>query len=131
MGLLEAIVVVYLRMIPTVMESHELPLIPNFPAELMFTERLREISAIIMLITFAFLVGKGRWEKLAVFLWIFAIWDLFYYVFLYSLINLSLSLLELDVVFLVPIIWRVPFISVITVMISFLMSSFYILKKKC
>lgn len=131
MGLLEAVVVVYLRMIPAVIESYELPLIPNFPAELMFIEQLREISTIVMLITFAFLVGKSRWERLAVFLWAFAIWDIFYYISLYFLINWPSSLLTMDVVFLVPIILYAPVISALAVMVGFLMSSFYIFKKKC
>lgn len=131
MGFLEAVVVVYLRMIPAVAKTLTLPWIPKFPTELMFTEQLREISTIVMLITFAVLVGKKRWEWLAVFLWVFAIWDIFYYVSLYLLIGWPPSLLTIDVVFLVPITWHVPVISVLVVMMGFLISSFYIFRKKC
>jgi hypothetical protein len=131
MGLLEAIVVVYLRMIPAVKEYYILPWAPHFPSELLFTEQIREASTIVMLVAFALLIGKKRWEKLAVFLWVFAIWDIFYYVSLYFLISWPSSLLEMDVVFLIPIQWYVPVLSAIAVMIGFLMSSFYIFKKKC
>jgi hypothetical protein len=131
MGLLEAIVVVYLRMIPAVKEYYILPLIPTFPSELLFTERIREASTIIMLISFALLIGKKWWERLAVFLWVFAIWDIFYYISLYFLIGWPSSILEMDVVFLIPIQWYVPVISAILVMIGFLISSFYIFKRKC
>lgn len=131
MGFLEAVVVVYLTMIPAVMESYTLPLIPHFPAELMFTEQLREIATIVMLGSFALLIGKTWWERLAVFLWAFAVWDIFYYVSLYFLISWPPSLLTMDIVFLVPIMWYIPVISAIVVMIGFLMSSFYIFKKKC
>jgi len=131
MGVLESIVVVYLRMIPAVKEYYILPLIPNFPSELLFTEQLREASTIVMLSTFALLIGKSWWKRLAVFLWVFAIWDIFYYISLYFLINWPTSLLETDVVFLIPIQWGVPVLSAIVVMIGFLISSFYIFKRKC
>ena len=131
MGLFEAIVVVYLRMIPAVKEYYVLPLIPHFPSELLFIEQIREASTIIMLVAFALLIGKKWWEKLAVFLWVFAIWDIFYYISLYFLINWPSSILEMDVVFLIPIQWYVPVISAIAVMIGLLIGSFYIFKKKC
>jgi hypothetical protein len=84
-----------------------------------------------MLISFALLIGKKWWERLAVFLWVFAIWDIFYYISLYFLIGWPSSILEMDVVFLIPIQWYVPVISAILVMIGFLISSFYIFKRKC
>lgn len=131
MGFFETVVVVYLRMIPATLEFYILPLIPHFPSEFMLIEQFREISTIVMLGSLALLVGKSWWERLAVFLWIFAIWDLSYYVFLYFIIKWPSSILTIDVVSLVPITWYVPFISAIVVMIGFLMSSIYIFKKKC
>lgn len=130
MGLLEAIIVVYLRMIPAVAESFNLPLIPNFPVELMPIEQLRETATIVMIISFALLIGNTRWEKLAVFLWVFAIWDIFYYICLYFLISWPQSIFAIDVVFLIPIKWYVPIWAAITVMIVFLINSFYIFRKK-
>jgi hypothetical protein len=130
MGLLEAIIVVYLKMIPAVAESFNLPLIPNFPVELMPIEQLRETATIVMLISFALLIGNTRWEKLAVFLWVFAIWDIFYYISLFLFISWPPSIFIIDVVFLIPIKWYVPFWAVITVMIVFLINSFYIFRKK-
>jgi hypothetical protein len=130
MGLLEAIIVVYLRMIPVVAESFNLPLIPNFPVELMPIEQLREAATIVMLISFALLIGNTRWERLAVFLWVFAIWDIFYYISLYFFISWPPSIFLMDVVFLIPIKWYVPFWVAITVMIVFLINSFYIFRKK-
>jgi hypothetical protein len=131
MGFFEVVVVIYLRMIPAIKEFLILPLIPRFPHEIFLIEQLREISTIIMLSSFAILIGKTWWERLAVFLWVFAIWDIFYYVCLYFLIHWPPSLLTIDVVFLVPTIWYAPVIFAITVMLGFLMSSFYIFKKKC
>jgi hypothetical protein len=130
MGLLEAIIVVYLKMIPAVADSFNLPLIPNFPVELMSIEQLREAATIVMLISFALLIGNTRWERLALFLWVFAIWDIFYYIFLFLLISWPPSIFIMDVVFLIPIKWYVPFWAVIIVMIVFLINSFYIFRKK-
>jgi hypothetical protein len=130
MGLLEAIIVVYLKMIPAVADSFNLPLIPNFPVELMPIEQLREAATIVMLISFALLIGNTRWERLALFLWVFAIWDIFYYIFLFLLISWPPSIFIMDVVFLIPIKWYVPFWAVIIVMIVFLINSFYIFRKK-
>jgi hypothetical protein len=131
MGFFETVVVIYLRMIPATKEFLVLPLIQRFPSEIFLIEQLREISTIVMLSSFAILAGKSWWERLAIFLWVFAIWDIFYYVCLYFLIHWPPSLLTIDVVFLVPIIWYVPVISAITIMVGFLMSSFCIFKKKC
>lgn len=130
MGLLEAIIIVYLRMIPSVADSFNLPLIPNFPVELMPIEQLREAATIVMLISFALLIGKTRWERLAVFLWVFGIWDIFYYIFLFLLINWPKTIFAMDVVFLIPIKWYVPVWVALIVMIVFLINSFYIFRKK-
>jgi hypothetical protein len=131
MGLLEAIVIVYLRLVPAVKEYYIFPWAPHFPTELLFTEQIREVSTIVMLISFTLLIGRNSWEKLAVFLWVFAIWDISYYISLYFLMSWPSFILETDIVFLVPIKWYAPVLSAITVMIGFLMSSFYIFKKKC
>ena len=130
MGLLETIIVVYLRMIPVVTNSFNLPLIPNFPVELMPIEQSRETATIVMLISFALLIGNTRWERLAVFLWVFAIWDIFYYIFLFLLIGWPSSIFAMDVVFLIPIKWYVPVWLALIVMIVFLINSFYIFRKK-
>lgn len=126
----EAIVVIYLRLIPAVLKSYTLPLIPNFPAELLRIEQAREAATIVVLAVFSLLVGKTKWQKFAVFLWIFAIWDIFYYVFLYVLIGWPSSLTTVDVVFLIPSEWRFSVYVVLTIMAILLVSSIYILKKK-
>lgn len=130
LALWESIVVVYLRKIPAVVASYSLPLIPHFPAELMWIEQLREAATLVVLIMLAILLGRTKWEKFAIFLWLFAIWDIFYYVFLYLLINWPSSILEWDVVFLLPKEWWFPVYGALLVMIGFLVASGYILKKK-
>ena len=47
-------------------------------------------------------------ERFAYFLYIFAVWDIFYYVFLKITVNWPSSILTWDVLFLIPIPWTSP-----------------------
>src|SRR3990167_3497061 len=102
-GHLEGVVVYYLRLVLT----SNLPL-QNWTNSLLFVEQTREIATIIMLVVFAWLIGKTNWEKLAVFLWTFAIWDLFYYLSLYLMLGWPSSLTTIDILFLIPASWVAP-----------------------
>jgi hypothetical protein len=59
----------------------------------------------LMLAAVAILVGRARRESWAVFLWIFALWDISYYAGLWSTIRWPSSLLSWDVLFLIPVPW--------------------------
>jgi hypothetical protein len=107
MGFLEGVVVYYLRLLP-LQQSPEYPSVPNLTNELLLVEQLREAATIMMLVSLALVVGKNKWQKLFAFIFAFSIWDLFYYVSLYFLINWPTSLLDLDVVFLIPFPWIFP-----------------------
>jgi hypothetical protein len=112
LGYLEAVVVVYLRRI-----------LPPFPWEIasiaefsnllsshgvLFLEQTREVSTIVILLAIALLIGRKRLEKLAIFLWVFAIWDIFYYIWLKVLIGWPPSLATIDCLFLIPGPWFAP-----------------------
>ncbi|WP_205006560.1 hypothetical protein, partial [Escherichia coli] len=75
------------------------------------------------------LTEKKLIKKLATFLWIFAIWDLFYYITLKILINWPPSLKTIDCLFLIPYPWIAPVWIPVSVMIFFLFVSGYIFKK--
>ena len=124
-GHLEGVVVYYLRLILT----SSLPL-QNWTNSLLFIEQTREFATIVMLVVFAWLVGKSKWEKLAIFLWTFAIWDLFYYLSLYIMLGWPSSLSTMDVLFLIPVPWVAPVWVPIAIMVLFLIVSGYILTKK-
>jgi hypothetical protein len=117
MGYLESAVVVYLREI-------YYPFGFNFPmvqmtGKIAVTEIFREAATIIMLITIAWLAGKTFLERFSWFIFCFAIWDIFYYIFLKILIGWPSSFLTWDILFLIPVIWTGPVIS--PVIISFTM----------
>lgn len=109
MGLLESAVVVYLREL-YYPEGFAFPLKPMSPA-LILTEILREAATLVMLIAVGVLTGRTRTERFAYFIYTFAVWDIFYYVFLKLLLNWPESLLTWDILFLLPTTWAGPVIA--------------------
>lgn len=112
LGYWEAIVVVYLRRIlpPLPWEVTSVAEFSNFLRShgVLFLEQTREVSTIVVLLVVALLIGRKRLEKLAIFLWVFAIWDIFYYIWLKVLIDWPPSLATIDCLFLIPGPWLAP-----------------------
>jgi len=116
MGLFESAVVIYMREI-LYPEGFVFPLSPVQP-DLMLTELLREGATIIMLLGIGFLAGRNNLERFAWFLYSFAIWDIFYYVFLWLLIGWPPSLMTYDILFLLPSTWIGPVITPLIVSLT-------------
>ena len=125
MGLLESAVVIYIREI-LYPEGFGFPLSP-VQADLMLTELLREGATIIMLLGIGFLAGRNSSERFAWFLYSFAIWDIFYYVFLWLLIGWPPSLMTYDVLFLLPSTWIGPVITPLIVSLTMIAFALLIL----
>lgn len=125
MGLLEAVVAVYLRML-YYPEGFHFPL-KLFSTQVYRIEVLRELATLIMLGSISILVGKNKNTRLAYFLLTFAIWDIFYYAFLKLLLGWPATLLDWDILFLIPITWVGPVLSAIICSIVMLLISFLIL----
>lgn len=78
------------------------------PGEANLLEQAREVMTLVMIASVA-AFGRPSWrEGIARGLWIFGIWDLGYYAFLLWLTGFPSNLLDLDLVFLVPIVWVFP-----------------------
>lgn len=109
MALLESAVVIYLReiMYP---DGFRFPLAPIHP-HLALTEILREAATLVMLICIGLLAAKSFSRRFAWFVYSFAIWDIFYYVFLWLLLGWPESLMTWDVLFLIPATWTGPVIT--------------------
>ncbi len=116
MGLLESAVVIYLREI-LYPGGFGFPLSPVQP-DLMLTELLREGATLVMLLSIGFLAGRNAPERFAWFLYAFAIWDIFYYVFLWLLIGWPESLMTYDVLFLLPSTWIGPVVTPLIVSLT-------------
>ncbi len=112
LGYWEAIVVVYLRRIlpPLPWEVTSVAEFSNLLRSygVLFSEQTREASTIVILLMVAFLMGRKWVEKLAIFLWVFAIWDIFYYIWLKVLIGWPPNLATIDCLFLIPGPWLAP-----------------------
>jgi hypothetical protein len=110
-GYIEAAVVVYLREIfhP---EGFTFPMkvfgISPLAKRLLLTEIGREAATIALIFTGAWLFGRNRRQRVAYFLTIFAVWDIFYYVWLKVLIDWPASLMDWDILFLMPVVWASP-----------------------
>lgn len=109
MGLLESAVVIYLRDI-LYPGGFEFPLNPVRP-DLVWTEILREAATLVMLLGVGILAGRNLAERFAWFLYTFAVWDIFYYFFLWVLVGWPTSLMTWDVLFLLPVTWTGPVIT--------------------
>jgi hypothetical protein len=79
--------------------------IDQFPQSLLTVEVLREAATILMLATVALLAATKARERCAIFLWIFAWWDISYYAGLWATIRWPTSLHDLDLLFLIPAPW--------------------------
>lgn len=125
MGFLESAVVVYLREI-YYPKGFNFPLAP-IDSHIAITEILREVATVIMLATLGYLAGQNLAARFAWFIYSFAIWDIFYYIFLKLLLNWPESLMTDDILFLIPVTWVGPVITPVIVALSMIGFSIIIL----
>jgi hypothetical protein len=118
MAWVESAVVYYLRTMVDRIEPYQpnpLPIIGGLgPAEM-----VREAATLIMLLAVGVLAGNSWRSRLGYTAVAFGIWDIFYYVFLKVLCGWPYSLLDWDILFLLPLPWWGPVLA--PVLISILM----------
>ncbi|HNS19405.1 MAG TPA: hypothetical protein PKH24_02845 [Sedimentisphaerales bacterium] len=122
---IESAVVVYLR---AIFHPHGF----TFPLEmfgvtaeakrLFVIEVGREAATLVLILTAAWLFGRLMQERAAYFLVIFAVWDVFYYVWLKVLLDWPGSIMDWDVLFLIPVVWASA--ALYPVLVSALMFAF-------
>ncbi|NJN41520.1 MAG: hypothetical protein HC811_04040 [Flammeovirgaceae bacterium] len=118
MGFLEAAVVVYLREL-YYPEGFNFPL-TSMDIHVALTEIGREAATVIMLLGVGMLGGKTPYQRFSFFIASFAIWDIFYYVFLKIILDWPASLLTWDILFLIPVPWVGPVITPVLISITML-----------
>jgi hypothetical protein len=110
MAWVESAVVFYLRthidrIVPY--QPYPLPIIGGFGP----VEMTRELATLVMLFTVGALAGR-TWRARAGYTVIaFGIWDIFYYVFLHVICGWPRSLLDWDILFLLPLPWWGPVLA--------------------
>lgn len=124
----ESSVVVYLRQ-AYYPEGFGFPLKPGI-MPLIVVELARELATVVMLVSVAMIAGSTRWQRFSYFLIAFGVWDLFYYVWLKIILNWPGSLLEWDVLFLIPLPWIGPVLAPVLVSIAMIAGGVLILKKE-
>ncbi len=118
MAWVESAVVFYLRSMIDRIEPHQtnpLPVIGGFAA----VELPREFATLVMLLAVGLLAGRTWRARLGYVVVAFGVWDIFYYVWLKIICGWPHSLLDWDVLFLLPLPWWGPVLA--PVLISVLM----------
>jgi len=101
----EAAVVVYLRAAAGLWPISPTKAFVSIPQSLLKIEVFREAATMFMLFSVSSLTGRNIAERAATFLWVFAFWDVFYYVWLRITIAWPASFLDSDILFLIPTPW--------------------------
>lgn len=107
MAWVESAVVLYLRTLVDRLDPYQprpLPVADHLGG----AELVRELATLVMLGTVGWLAGRTWRSRLAYAVVAFGVWDLFYYVFLRPLTGWPRSLLDWDILFLLPLPWWGP-----------------------
>jgi hypothetical protein len=118
MAWVEAAVVFYLRTMVNRIEPYQ----PNpFPmiGSMAQVEVAREAATLLMLLAVGILAGHSWRSRLGYFAIAFGVWDIFYYVFLKIVCGWPHSVLDWDILFLIPLPWWGPVLA--PVLISLLL----------
>jgi hypothetical protein len=122
-GYIEAAVVVYLRQIFHA-GGFDFPLQPfgltDIARKMFLVEIGREAATITLILSACLLVGQNRRQRLASFMIIFAVWDIFYYLFLKVILDWPASIMDWDVLFLIPPVWAGPVLAPVLVSVTLL-----------
>jgi len=114
MAWVESAVVYYLRTMIDRIEPYQpnpLPIIGGLgPAEM-----VREAATMVMLLTVGILAGRNWRSRLGFTAMAFGVWDIFYYVFLRLICGWPHSLLDWDILFLLPLPWWGPVLAPVSI----------------
>lgn len=121
MGYAESAVVSYLRTMLNRLDPYQPQPLPEMNG-LGGAEVVREASTIVMLASVAWLAGRNSRARFGYFLIAFGVWDIAYYVFLRPLTGWPRSVLDWDLLFLIPLPWWGPVLA--PVCIALLMAAY-------
>ena len=114
MAWLESATVVYLRTKINRLEPYQANPLPNFISSGMswgHIEIAREFATLVMLCAIGWLAGRtlrARWGFAAI---AFGVWDICYYIWLHVMYGWPRSLLDWDILFLIPLPWWGPVLA--------------------
>jgi hypothetical protein len=110
MAWMESATVFYLRTLVGRVDPYQIAPLP--PHRLLGNiELIREIATIVMLFTIGWLAGREFRTRFSYMLIAFGVWDIFYYVFLAVMGPWPRSVMDWDVLFLIPLPWWGPVLA--------------------
>jgi hypothetical protein len=110
MAWVESAVVLYLRTLINRIEPYQLHPFPVIGG-LAQVEVAREAATLVMLLTVGILAGRTWRCRLGYTALAFGVWDIFYYVFLKAMCGWPHSVLDWDILFLIPLPWWGPVLA--------------------
>ena len=130
---IEATVVVYLRALfykqGFVFPLADFSTIEGF-GPFLLTEIGREAATLVLILTASLLIARDFRRRLGYFMIIFAVWDIFYYIWLKVLIGWPVSVMDWDVLFLMPAAWAGPVLAPVITSVTMLFISAILLGKR-
>lgn len=114
MAWMEAASVYYLRVLVDRVEPYQVNPLPPHPV-LGLVELVREAATLVMLLTVGMLAARTWYQRVGWSAVAFGVWDIFYYVFLRIMSGWPTSLLDWDVLFLLPLPWWGPVLAPVSV----------------
>lgn len=124
MGVLEAIVVIYLRRI-YYPGGFGFPLVAMDPA-ILRAEVIREVMTLVMLGAVAWIAAERPWNRLLAFIVAFGVWDILYYAGLKLFLDWPASWLTPDILFLIPRVWIGPVLAPALVSASWIIGGLFL-----
>lgn len=115
----ESAVVFYLRTMIGRIDPHQPEPFPVLDDGFALVELVREFATLVMLFAVGCLAGRSWRARIGCAVLAFGVWDIFYYIFLKMICGWPHSVLDWDVLFLLPLPWWGPVIA--PVLISLLM----------
>jgi hypothetical protein len=109
MAYLEAAVVVYLRRLYGITDL--IRDVAAYDPSLAALEAGREAATLVMLLALGVAAGRSAQSRLGIALFAFGAWDILYYVWLRVFIGWPRTLLDPDLLFLIPLPWWGPVLS--------------------
>ena len=114
MAYMEAATVLYIRSLVNRIEPYQADPLPLY-GSLGAVELWREAATLVMLIAVGWLAGR-TWRQRAGYLALaFGTWDVLYYVFLRPISGWPTSLLDWDILFLLPLPWWGPVLAPVSI----------------
>jgi hypothetical protein len=114
MAWVESASVYYIRALVGRIEPYQLDPLP-INDSLGYVELWREAATLVMLATLGLLAGRTWLRRLGYAALAFGVWDIFYYVFLRIMTGWPRTLLDWDILFLLPLPWWGPVLAPVSI----------------